>query len=105
MAWGILVLAGIFEIGWAVGLKHTAGLSRLVPLAWTVLSLALSVALLGLALKQLPLGSAYAIWTGIGVIGTAVAGIILFGEAVTLARLLSITLIVAGIIGLKATTP
>ena len=105
MAWGILVLAGIFEIGWAVGLKYTAGLSRLVPVVWTVLSMALSVALLGLALKHLPLGSAYAIWTGIGVIGTAVAGIILFGESVTFARLLSIGLIVAGIIGLKATTP
>jgi quaternary ammonium compound-resistance protein SugE len=105
MAWGILVLAGIFEIGWAVGLKYTAGLSRLVPVFWTVLSMALSVALLGLALKDLPLGTAYAVWTGIGVIGTAIAGVILFGEGVTLARLLSIGLIVAGIAGLKAATP
>lgn len=105
MAWVILLLAGIFEIGWAVGLKYTDGLSRLMPAIWTGLSMAASVALLGVALKHLPLGNAYAVWTGIGVIGTAAAGIILFGEAVTFSRLLSIGLIVAGIVGLRLATP
>jgi quaternary ammonium compound-resistance protein SugE len=101
MAWSILMLAGMFEIGWAVGLKYTDGLSRLVPAVWTALSMAVSVALLGVAMKDLPLGNAYAVWTGIGAIGTAAAGIILFGEAVTSSRLLSIGLIVAGIVGLR----
>jgi quaternary ammonium compound-resistance protein SugE len=101
MAWGILVLAGLFEIGWAVGLKYTDGLSRLAPALWTALAMAASVALLAMAMKTLPLGNAYAVWTGIGAIGTAAAGVILFGEAVTLSRLLSIGLILAGILGLR----
>jgi quaternary ammonium compound-resistance protein SugE len=101
MAWSILALAGLFEIGWAVGLKYTAGFSRIIPSIWTALSMILSVGLLGLALKNLPLGTAYAVWTGIGAIGTAAAGIFLFGEAVTITRLFSIGLIVAGIVGLK----
>lgn len=101
MAWSILALAGLFEIGWAVGLKYTAGFSRIIPSLWTALSMILSVGLLGLALKNLPLGTAYAVWTGIGAIGTAAAGIFLFGEAVTTARIFSIGLIVAGIVGLK----
>jgi len=101
MAWGVLFLAGIFEIGWAVGLKYTDGLSRLMPAIWTGIAMAASVALLGVALKDLPLGNAYAVWTGIGAIGTAAAGIVLFGEAVTVSRLLSIGLIVAGIVGLR----
>jgi quaternary ammonium compound-resistance protein SugE len=101
MAWGVLFLAGIFEIGWAVGLKYTDGLSRLMPAIWTGMAMAASVALLGVALKDLPLGNAYAVWTGIGAIGTAAAGIVLFGEAVTVSRLLSIGLIVAGIVGLR----
>jgi quaternary ammonium compound-resistance protein SugE len=101
MAWSILALAGLFEIGWAVGLKYTAGFSRIIPSIWTALSMILSVGLLGLAIKNLPLGTAYAVWTGIGAIGTAAAGIFLFGEAVTITRLFSIGLIVAGIVGLK----
>ena len=101
MAWGILVLAGLFEIGWAVGLKYSDGFSRLAPAIWTGIAMAASVVLLGVAMKHLPLGNAYAVWTGIGVVGTAVAGIILFGEAVTLSRLLSIGLILAGILGLR----
>lgn len=103
MAWGILLLAGLFEVGWAVGLKYTDGFSRLLPALWTGLAMTVSVALLGVAMKNLPLGSAYAVWTGIGAIGTAAAGIVLFGEAVTLSRLLSIGLIVAGILGLRFT--
>jgi len=101
MAWSILALAGLFEIGWAVGLKYTAGFSRTIPSLLTALSMILSVGLLGLALKNLPLGTAYAVWTGIGAIGTTTAGIFLFGEAVTVTRLFSIGLIVAGIVGLK----
>jgi len=105
MAWVVLVVAGIFEIGWAVGLKYTAGFTRLLPSIATVVSMALSVGLLGLALKTLPLGTAYAVWTGIGAVGTALVGLVLFGEAATIARLASIGLIVAGIIGLKLASP
>jgi quaternary ammonium compound-resistance protein SugE len=105
MAWVVLFLAGVFEIGWAVGLKYTAGFTRLVPSVATVLSMAVSVGLLGLALKHLPLGTGYAVWTGIGTIGTACIGIILFGEAASIPRLVSIGLIVAGIIGLKLASP
>lgn len=101
MNWVVLILAGVFEIGWAVGLKYTAGFTRLVPSLATAASMIVSLGLLGLALKHLPLGTAYAIWTGIGTIGTALLGIVLFGEAVTAVRLGSIGLIVAGIIGLK----
>lgn len=101
MAWIVLAFAGLLEIGWAVGLKYTHGFTRLVPSLLTVGSMALSLALLGLALRDLPLGTAYAIWTGIGTVGTAILGIMLFGDSVTAIRLTCIALIVSGIIGLK----
>lgn len=105
MAWSILILAGLFEIGWAVGLKWTDGFTRLLPSVLTAASMIVSLGLLGLALRDLPLGSAYAIWTGVGTVGTAILGIWLFGEAATPLRLLCIGLIVAGIAGLKLATP
>jgi quaternary ammonium compound-resistance protein SugE len=101
MAWTYLFFAGLFEIGWAIGLKYTHGFTRLVPTVLTVASMAVSLGLLGLALKSLPLGTAYAIWTGIGTIGTAILGIVLFGEPATALRLVCVGLIVAGIVGLK----
>ncbi len=101
MAWGILFLAGLLEVGWAVGLKYTEGFTRLWPTVGTVVALVGSMALLGVALRTLPLGTAYAVWTGIGTIGTAVLGIALFGEPATAGRLVCIALIVAGIVGLK----
>jgi quaternary ammonium compound-resistance protein SugE len=101
MAWMTLVAAGLFEIGWAVGLKYTEGFTRLVPSLLTVACMVLSLALLGLALRSLPLGTAYAVWTGIGTIGTALLGIWLFGESATALRLACIGLIVSGIVGLK----
>ena len=101
MAWIMLFAAGLLEIGWAVGLKFTEGFTRPVPSVLTLLSMAGSVILLGLALKSLPTGTAYAVWTGIGAVGTALLGIALLGEAATAFRLASIGLIVAGIIGLK----
>ena len=101
MAWGILVVAGILEMGWAVGLKYTEGFTRLWPTVFTVLSMILSIGLLGLAVRTLPIGTAYAVWTGIGTLGTAILGVVLFREPATAARLVSITLIVAGIIGVK----
>ena len=104
MDWIYLLFAGLFEVGWAIGLKYTEGFSRLVPSLWTVAAMALSLALLGLALKTLPVGTAYAVWTGIGAVGTAVLGIYLFGEPATAARLGCIGLIVAGIVGLKVVT-
>lgn len=104
MAWIYLFLAGLFEIAWAIGLKYTEGFSRLVPSLLTLAAMALSLAMLGLALKSLPLGTAYAVWTGIGAIGTAALGIYLFDEPATAARLASIGLIVAGIVGLKLAT-
>jgi quaternary ammonium compound-resistance protein SugE len=101
MSWFLLVAAGLFEIAWAIGLKYTEGFSRLVPSILTLAAMALSVALLGMALKTLPIGTAYAVWTGIGAVGTALLGLILFGESTEPLRLASIGLIVAGIIGLK----
>lgn len=101
MAWTYLFFAGLFEIGWAIGLKYTHGFTRFVPTVLTVGSMVVSLGLLGLALKSLPLGTAYAIWTGIGTIGTAILGIILFGEPATALRLACVGLIVAGIVGLK----
>jgi len=101
MSWIILFFAGLFEIGWAVGLKYTEGFTRLLPTSLTVAAMAISVGLLGLAMKSLPLGTAYAIWTGIGAVGTVIAGIILFGESVSLLRLGSVLLICTGLIGLK----
>jgi quaternary ammonium compound-resistance protein SugE len=105
MAWLYLLVAGLFEIGWAVGLKYTEGFTRLWPSVWTLAALALSMVLLALAVKELPIGTAYAIWTGIGAVGTALLGIILFGEPRDLPRLLCIALIVAGLLGLKLTSP
>jgi len=105
MAWIILFIAGLFEIGWAIGLKYTDGFTRLWPTVGTVIAMVLSVVLLGLAVKSLPVGTAYAVWTGIGAVGTATLGIVLLGEAATLGRLASLGLIVAGIVGLKLVTP
>lgn len=101
MAWVYLFLAGLFEVGWAVGLKYTDGFSKLGPSIWTVASMIVSLGLLGLALKTLPVGTGYAVWTGIGTVGTAFLGIALFGEPATALRLVCIGLIVAGLIGLK----
>ena len=101
MAWTYLVLAGLFEIGWAIGLKFTDGFTRPLPSALTAVSMVVSVVLLGLALKTLPVGTGYAVWTGIGTVGTAILGIYLLGEPATIARLACIGLIVAGILGLK----
>ena len=104
MAWIYLTVAGLFEIGWAIGLKYTDGFTRLLPSLWTVTSMILSIVLLGLALRTLPVGTAYAVWTGIGAVGTAALGIYLFAEPATVARLLCIGLILSGIIGLKLVT-
>jgi quaternary ammonium compound-resistance protein SugE len=101
MAWIILVFAGLFETGWAIGLKYSEGFTRLWPTVWTVLAMAVSLWLLGIALKSLPVGTAYAVWVGIGAVGTVVLGIFLLGEPVSPGRLISIACIVAGIIGLK----
>ena len=105
MDWWFLILAGLLEIGWAVGLKYTAGFTRFWPALWTAASMVVSVVLLGVAMKSLPLGTAYAVWTGIGTIGTAILGILLFGEPTSALRLACIALIAAGIIGLKLVTP
>jgi quaternary ammonium compound-resistance protein SugE len=94
----------LFEVGWAIGLKFTEGFTRLLPSLWTIASMILSIVLLGLALKTLPVGTAYAVWTGIGAVGTAALGIYLFAEPATVARLLCIGLILSGIIGLKLVT-
>jgi quaternary ammonium compound-resistance protein SugE len=104
MAWIILFVAGLFEVGWAIGLKYTDGFSKLWPSVWTVFAMVVSIVLLGLSLKTLPVGTAYAVWTGIGAIGTAILGIILFAEPATAARLACIGLILAGIVGLKVVT-
>lgn len=101
MSWIILFFAGLFEVGWAVGLKYTDGFSRPLPTALTIAAMGISLGLLGLAMKELPLGTAYAIWTGVGAVGTVIAGIILFGESMALVRLVSVALIVIGLIGLK----
>ncbi|AMO77968.1 quaternary ammonium compound-resistance protein SugE [Pseudomonas citronellolis] len=101
MSWFILFLAGLFEVAWAVGLKYTEGFTRLWPSVLTALAMAASIGLLGLAMKHLPLGTAYAIWTGIGALGTVTLGILLFGESVAPLRLLSIALILCGLVGLK----
>lgn len=105
MAWTLLVVAGLFEIGWATGLKYTEGFSRLWPNIWTAAAMVASLWLLALALKSIPVGTAYAVWTGIGAAGTAVMGILLFGESRELLRLLCILVIVAGIMGLKLASP
>lgn len=101
MPWVMLTVAGLLEIGWAVGLKYTEGFTRPLPTVLTLISMVLSMLLLGLAVRTLPVGTAYAIWTGIGTVGTAILGIILFGEPATALRLICIALIIAGIAGLK----
>ena len=101
MSWIILFFAGLFEVGWAVGLKYTDGFSKPLPTALTIAAMAVSLGLLGLAMKELSLGTAYAIWTGVGAVGTVIAGIILFGESMALFRLASVALIICGLIGLK----
>jgi len=101
MPWLYLFVAGLCEVGWAIGLKYTDGFSRLLPSLLTVASMIISLGLLGLALKTLPVGTAYAVWTGIGALGTAILGIVLFGEPATLLRLACLGLIVGGIVGLK----
>jgi quaternary ammonium compound-resistance protein SugE len=104
MNWTILVIAGLFEIMWAIGLKYTEGFSRFWPSVGTLMAMAVSFGLLGIAMKSLPVGTAYAVWVGVGAVGTALLGIVLFGEAANLGRLLSLGLIVAGIVGLKLST-
>ncbi len=104
-SWLVLIVAGLFEVGWAIGLKYTEGFTRFWPTVWTALALLLSMALLGTAVKALPVGTAYAVWVGVGAVGTAVLGVVLLGEAASIGRVASIALIVAGIVGLKLATP
>lgn len=104
MTWIILILAGLLEVAWAVGLKYTEGFSKFVPSALTLAAMAGSVGLLGLALRTLPLGTAYAIWTGIGTVGTVIYGIVMLDEPANLLRLVCIAMIVGGIVGLKVST-
>ena len=104
MSWFLLFIAGLFEIAWAIGLKYTHGFTRLWPSVGTVAAMALSVTLLGLAMRTLPVGTAYAVWTGIGAVGTVILGIVLFGDPANAARLVCVALIVAGILGLKLTS-
>lgn len=103
MAWFILVIAGLFEVGWAIGLKYTEGFTQFWPTAGTVTAMVVSIGLLGMAMRTLPVGTAYAVWTGIGTVGTVVLGIVLFSEPATVARLACVGLILAGIVGLKLT--
>ena len=105
MNWFILIIAGLFEIAWAIGLKYTEGFTRLWPTVGTVLAMGISVGLLGIAMKSLPVGTAYDVWVGVGAVGTAILGIVLFGESANAGRLVSLALILAGIIGLKLATP
>lgn len=101
MNWTLLFIAGLLEVAWAIGLKYTEGFTRLWPSIGTAAAMLASVGLLGIAMRDLPVGTAYAVWVGVGAVGTVVLGIVLFGESASLARLLSVCLIVAGIIGLK----
>lgn len=103
MSWSILVVAGLFEVAWAIGLKYTEGFTRFWPSVGTALAMVTSIVLLGLAMRALPVGTAYAVWTGIGAVGTVILGIVLFGEPANAARLACVALIVAGILGLKLT--
>lgn len=104
MAWAILLLAGLFEVGWAIGLKYTEGFTRLWPTVGTVLAMITSLWLLGIAMRSLPVGTAYSVWVGVGVVGTVVLGIVLLGEPANAARLVSVALIIAGIVGLRLAT-
>src|SRR5262245_17072991 len=105
MAWLMLVTAGLCEIVWAIGLKYAQGFTRFWPSVATVTAMVVSIVLLGLAMKSLPVGTSYAVWVGIGATGTAILGILLLGESANAGRLISLTLLIAGIIGLKLTTP
>lgn len=101
MNWTLLVIAGLFEVGWAIGLKYTEGFTRLWPSVGTALAMLVSIGLLGVAMRTLPVGTAYAVWVGVGAVGTVILGMVLFGESASPARLVSVALIVAGIVGLK----
>ena len=105
MSWIILVLAGLFEVGWAIGLTYTEGFPRLWPTVGTVAAMVVSLGLLGIAMRSLPVGTAYAIWVGVGAVGTVILGIVLFDEPVNALRIGSVALIVAGLVGLKLATP
>lgn len=105
MPWLLLILAGLFEVGWAIGLKYTEGFTRFWPTVGTVLAMVISLGLLGLAMKSLPVGTSYAVWVGVGAVGTAILGMVLLGEPASAGRLVSLGLIVAGIVGLKLATP
>jgi quaternary ammonium compound-resistance protein SugE len=104
MAWLLLVIGCIFEVGWAIGLKYSEGFTRVWPTLWTALAMLISLWLLGLAMKSLPVGTAHSVWVGVGAIGTVVLGIVLFGEAANAVRLASIALIIVGIVGLRLGT-
>ncbi|MGC1172298.1 quaternary ammonium compound efflux SMR transporter SugE [Polaromonas sp.] len=104
MPWVLLFIAGLFEVAWAIGLKYTEGFTRFWPSAATLAAMTLSIVLLGVAMRTLPVGTAYAVWTGIGAVGTVILGIVLFAEPATAARLACVSLIVAGILGLKLTS-
>ena len=105
MSWVLLVIAGLFEVGWAIGLKYTEGFTRLWPSLATLAAMAISFWLLGAAMKTLPVGTAYAVWVGVGAVGTVILGILLFNEPASVARIVSVLLIVAGIVGLKLSSP
>ena len=105
MAWAVLFVAGLLEVGWAIGLKYTEGFTRLVPSVLTLAAMAGSILLLGLALKSLPIGTAYAVWTGIGAVGSIVVGMLLYSEPTDPVRIICLTLIVAGMVGLKLNSP
>jgi len=104
MAWAVLIVAGLFEVAWAIGLKYTEGFTLLWPTVGTVAAMIISLALLGVAMKSLPVGTSYAVWVGVGAVGTAILGIVLLGESANAGRLFSLALIVAGIVGLKLST-
>jgi quaternary ammonium compound-resistance protein SugE len=104
MNWILLIVAGLFEVGWAIGLKYTEGFTRLWPTVWTIMAMIVSLGLLGIAMKGLPVGTAYGIWVGVGAVGTVILGIVLLGESASMTRMISIALIIAGIIGLKLST-
>jgi quaternary ammonium compound-resistance protein SugE len=105
MPWIILILAGLLEVGWAIGLKYTEGFTRLWPSVGTVAAMVISLGLLGIAMKSLPVGTAYAVWVGVGAVGTVILGIVLFDEPLNALRVGSVALIVAGLVGLKLATP
>lgn len=105
MAWTLLMIAGLLEVGWAIGLKYTEGFTRLWPSLFTGAAMVGSVVLLGVAMKSLPVGTSYAVWVGVGAVGTAIGGMVLFGEPASAGRILSLGLILAGIVGLKLSTP